>query len=147
MESKMALTILRLPLKQKGQAMVQFAVFLPVLIILLMIVADTAITSARLMDAVAVSDLAAHAGAQEVKVLPNGKIEPSENAENVAAAYFMQQAPPYVSLVSIVCDVRKGKPACELVVRVHTAGVMVGQNWITVRALGYLAYGVTRDDQ
>jgi hypothetical protein len=32
-------------------------------------------------------------------------------------------------------------------VRVHTAGVMVGQNWITVRALGYLAYGVTRDDQ
>ena len=59
----------------------------------------------------------------------------------------MQQAPPYVSLVSIVCDVRKGKPACELVVRVHTAGVMVGQNWITVHALGYLAYGVTRDDQ
>lgn len=133
--------------RQRGQSLLLFAICLPAIVVLILVVADTAVTTSRLMDGLAVADFAAHAGAQEVRVLPNGRMEPSSRASEVVAWYFYQQAPPYVQLVSVWCGVRRDMPACEVTVRVQTAGFLLGGDSITVRTVGYLSYGVTRVDQ
>ena len=133
--------------KEKGQALALFIVILPAILILLLGVIDISIATSRLMDGVAVTDLAAHAGAQEIRILPNGAVEVTENARQVAANYFYRQAPAYVELTSIWCGEKGGRPACVIKARVKTAGLLLGDHFIDFTQVGYLVYGVTRGDQ
>jgi len=133
--------------KEKGQSAALFAVLVTVLALFVLGVMDYMITSARTMEAVAVADLSAHAGAQEIKVLPNGVIEVSPRGPAVAAHYFSMQAPSYVQLSNVTCGSVQGRPACEVIVMVKSAGMLIPQHWITIRAVGYLVYGVTRGNQ
>ena len=132
---------------QKGQSTTLFAVFLPAVIVLLIGVLDTIATTSRLMDGVSVANLAAIAGAQEIKVLPNGVIQTTEQAHSTATLYFVQQAPSYVQLMSVWCGQTKNRPSCIIKARVETAGLMLGGQYINITAVGYLSYGVTRGDQ
>ena len=141
----MALTKKRF--SEKGQSIVLFAVTLPLVALFLVGVLDYMVSNARVMEAVAISDLSAHAGAQEILVLPNGRIKSSPVGANVAATYFHQQSPSYISLGGVVCGAFQGRPACQVQARVRTSGFLFPARWITVNAVGYLAHGVTREDQ
>jgi hypothetical protein len=99
------------------------------------------------MDGVSVTNLAAMAGAQEVKVLPNGVIQTTDQAYSTATWYFVQQAPSYVQLMSVWCGQTNNRPSCIIKARVETAGLMLGGQYINITAVGYLSYGVTRGDQ
>jgi hypothetical protein len=132
---------------QKGQSTTLFAVFLPAIIVLLIGVLDTLATTSRLMDGVSVTNLAAMAGAQEVKVLPNGVIQTTDQAYSTATWYFVQQAPSYVQLMSVWCGQTNNRPSCIIKARVETAGLMLGGQYINITAVGYLSYGCTRGDQ
>jgi hypothetical protein len=106
------------------------------------------VTNARTMEAVAVSDLSAHAGAQEIRLLPDGKIlSDVPSAERVAADYFRMQAPAYVQFVNVVCGNASERPFCRVTARVPSAGYLFPTRPITVYAVGYLAWGVTREEQ
>ena len=133
--------------KEKGQSTTIFAVVLPAIVILLIVALDSIGTTARLMEGLAVTDLAAHAGAQEIQVLPNGVIQPTASADQVAIAYFNRQAPRYVQLESVSCGLVSKRPACILISRVQEVGFLLGNQYITVRSVAYLVYGVTRGDQ
>jgi len=133
--------------KEKGQSTTLFAVVLPAIVILLIVALDSIGTTNRLMEGLAVTDLAAHAGAQEIKVLPNGVIQPAASADQVAIAYFNRQAPRYVQLVSVWCGLVNKRPACIMISRVQDVGFLLGNQYITVRSVAYLVYGVTRGDQ
>ena len=133
--------------KEKGQSAAVFAVVVTALVLFVVGVMDYMITTSRTMETVAVADLSAHAGAQELVVLPNGVIENSPQGPGVAATYFSMQATSYMQLVKASCGRVQGKPACEVTVRVRSAGFLIPEHWITVRAVGYTAYGVTREDQ
>jgi hypothetical protein len=109
---------------------------------------DYMVTSARTMEAVAVADLSAHAGAQEIYLLPNGKIlSDVPSGERVAADYFRMQTPSYVQFVSVVCGDTVDRPFCRVSARVNSAGYLFAPRPITVHAVGYLAWGVTREKQ
>jgi hypothetical protein len=133
--------------REKGQAIAMFALVSVALVLFVLGVMDYMITTSRTMDAVAVADLSAHAGAQEVLVRPNGVIENAPEGPAVAAQYFSMQAPSYVRLTGISCGSIDNRPACEVTVQVRSAGYLIPTHWVTVRAVGYLAYGVTRGDQ
>lgn len=133
--------------REEGQAIAVFAVVATALVLFVLGVMDYMITTSRSMEAVAIADLAAHAGAQEVIVLPNGRIVNSPQGSAVAATYYSMQAKSYTQLVGVACSQMDGRPACEVTVRVRTAGYLIPKHWITVRARGYLAYGATRGDQ
>jgi hypothetical protein len=142
MESAMAIT----RVSEKGQSITLFALMLPLLAVFILGLFDYMVTSARTMEAVAVADLSAHAGAQEIYLLPNGKIlSDVPSAERVAADYFRMQTPSYVQLVSVVCGDTVERPFCRVSARVNSAGYLFASRPITVHAVGYLAWGVTRE--
>ncbi len=133
---------------EKGQSITLFALMLPLMAVFILGLFDYMVTSARTMEAVAVADLSAHAGAQEVHLLPNGKIlSDVPSAERIAADYFRMQTPSYVQLVSVVCGDTVERPFCRVSARVNSAGYLFASRPITVHAVGYLAWGVTREKQ
>jgi len=132
---------------EKGQSAAIFAVVVTALVLFVVGIMDYMVTTSRTMEAVAIADLSAHAGAQELIVLPNGVIQISSQGPGVAATYFSMQAKSYMQLVNAVCGTVDGEPACEVTVRVRSAGFLIPEHWITVRAVGYMAYGSTRGDQ
>ena len=135
-------------LSQKGQSITLFALMLPLMAVFILGLFDYMVTNARVMEAVAVADLSAHAGAQEIKLLPNGKIlSDVPSAERVAADYFRMQAPAYVQFVSVVCGDVSNRPFCRVTARIQSAGYLFSSRPITVHAMGYLAWGVTRENQ
>jgi hypothetical protein len=131
---------------EKGQAIVLFALMLPVLAVFILGLFDYMVTNAHAMEAIAVADLSAHAGAQEVRLLPNGKIlSDVPNAKKVAHEYFQMQAPSYVQLVSVACGDTAERPYCRVTARVNSAGYLFAPRPITINAVGYLAWGITRE--
>ncbi len=131
---------------ERGQSIALFALMLPLMAVFILGLFDYMVTSARTMEAVAVADLSAHAGAQEVYLLPNGKILSNvASAERIAADYFRMQTPSYVHLVSVVCGDTADRPFCRVSARVNSAGYLFAARPITVHAVGYLAWGVTRE--
>ena len=135
-------------ISERGQSIALFALMLPLMAVFILGLFDYMVTSARTMEAVAVADLSAHAGAQEVYLLPNGKIlSDVPSAERVAADYFRLQTPSYVQLVSVVCGDTVERPFCRVSARVNSAGYLFPSRPITVHAVGYLAWGVTREKQ
>jgi len=132
---------------EKGQSAAVFAVVVMALVLFVLGVMDYMITSARNMEAVAVADLSAHAGAQEVEVLPNGVIQVTPLGPTVATRYFSMQDRSYIRFINATCGTVQGRPACEVTVQVQSSGMLIPQYWMTIRALGYLANGVTRGDQ
>jgi hypothetical protein len=130
-----------------GQSILLFAVLLPVMSLFLLGILDYMVTNARVMETVASADLAAHAGAQEITVLPNGTITATTAGNGIAASYFNSQKPASAQLVSVSCGRYQNRPACLLTARTRSAGYLIPIRWVTVRAIGYLAHGVTRGDQ
>ena len=147
MEGKLAVRITN-KISEKGQSITLFALMLPLMAVFILGLFDYMVTSARTMEAVVVADLSAHAGAQEIRLLPNGKIlSDVPSAERVAADYFRMQTPSYVQLVSVVCGDTVERPFCRVSARVNSAGYLFAARPITVHAVGYLAWGVTREQQ
>jgi hypothetical protein len=133
-------------ISEKGQSIALFALMLPLMAIFILGLFDYMVTSVRMMEAVAVADLSAHAGAQEVKLLPNGKIVADvPAAEEIATDYFRMQTPSYVQLVSVVCGDTVDRPFCRVSAQVDSAGYLFAPRPITIHAVGYLAWGVTRE--
>ena len=134
-------------MKERGQSILLFAILMPLMSLFLLGILDYMITNARVMETVAVADLAAHAGAQETTVLPNGVITATTAGSGIAATYFNAQRPSYVQLISVSCGRHQDRPACFVQARTRSAGYILPARWVTVRAIGYLAHGVTRGDQ
>jgi hypothetical protein len=133
-------------ISERGQSITLFALMLPLMAVFILGLFDYMVTSVRMMEAVAVADLSAHAGAQEVKLLPNGKIlSDVPAAERIAADYFRMQTPSYVQLVSVVCGDTVDRPFCRVSARISSAGYLFAARPITIHAVGYLAWGVTRE--
>jgi hypothetical protein len=144
MEGKMAMKHKQ---NERGQSILLFAILMPVMSLFLLGILDYMVTNARVMETVAVADLAAHAGAQEITVLPNGTITAIAGGNGIAATYFNVQRPGYAHLVSVSCGRHQGRPACFVQAQTRSAGYLLPARWVTVRAIGYLAHGVTRGDQ
>ena len=134
-------------LSQKGQSIAVFAVMLPLMALFLIGLLDYMVTNARVMEAVAISDLSAHAGAQEILVKPDGRIKSTALGAQVAVTYFNNQTPSYIQMTGVNCGFIQGRPACRVQAQVRTAGFLFPGQWVTVNAIGYLAHGVTREDQ
>jgi hypothetical protein len=132
---------------EKGQSAPVFAVVVTALALFIVGVMDYMVTTARAMEAVGIADLSAHAGVQEVNVLPNGVIEISPGGPGAAAALYARQAKSYTQLANVYCGRINSKPACEVAVRVRSAGFLIPRHWITVRAVGYMEHGATRGGQ
>jgi hypothetical protein len=132
---------------ERGQTLVLFALLAAVLALLALGVFEYMGTSVRMMEAIAAADLAAHAGAQEVIVLPGGELRSAPGASQAAAYYYGLQARSYMRLASVWCGEIEAEPACEVSVQVRSPGILLPAEWITVRSVGYLAYGITRADQ
>ncbi len=132
---------------ERGQSVLLFAILMPVMSLFLLGILDYMVTNARTMETVATADLSAHAGAQEITVLPDGTITATTAGDAIAAQYFHAQRPSSAQLVSVSCGRMQGRPACLVVARTRSAGYLLPSHWITVRAIGYLANGVTRGDQ
>jgi hypothetical protein len=147
MEGKMAVKMKK-KFSEKGQSITLFALMLPLMAVFILGLFDYMVTNARTMEAVAVADLSAHAGAQEIRLLPNGKIlSDVPAAERIAADYFRMQSPSYVQFVSVVCGDTSERPFCRVTARVRSAGYLFPSRPVTVHAMGYLAWGVTREEQ
>jgi Flp pilus assembly protein TadG len=144
LEGKMAM---KLPKTERGQSVLLFAILMPVMSLFLLGILDYMVTNARVMETVAAADLAAHAGAQEIKVLPDGTITATTAGNGVAVQYFNSQRPGSARLTSVSCGRSQGRPACLVMARTRSAGYLLPARWVTVRAIGYLANGVTRGDQ
>jgi hypothetical protein len=109
---------------------------------------DYMVTTARVMDTMAAADLGAHAGAQVVRLQPDGRIVVNNpSARSTAAAYFQAQAPEGAVLHWVVCQLEQDRPTCRLNVSVPSAGYLIPKKTILIEAVGELAYGATRDDQ
>jgi hypothetical protein len=132
---------------EKGQSAPVFAVVATALVLFIVGVMDYMITTARAMEAVGIADLSAHAGVQELNVLPNGVIEVSPSGPGAAASMYSRQDKSYTQLANVYCGRINARPACEVAVRVQSAGFLIPQHWITVRAVGYMEYGSTRGGQ
>jgi hypothetical protein len=144
MEGTMALNI-KTP-GERGQSIALFAIMLPLMAVFILGLFDYMVTNARAMETVAAADLSAHAGAQEVRLLPNGKIlSDVDAAEEVAYDYFRMQAPSYVQFVDVVCGDSADRPFCRVTARVNSAGYLFPSRPITIHAVGYVAWGVTRE--
>jgi len=131
-----------------GQAVVLFAVVIPVTVLFALGIFDYIVTTARVMETLAAADLGAHAGAQIVKLQPDGRIVVDNPAARAtAASYFNLQAPQGAALHAVVCRLEQTRPTCRLTASVPSAGYLIPQRTILVEAVGKLAYGATRDDQ
>jgi len=144
MEGTMAMKAKR---RERGQSVLLFAILMPLMSLFLLGILDYMVTNARVMETIAIADLAAHAGAQEIMVLPDGTITATTHGEGIANAYFNAQHPEYVRLVSVSCGRHQDRPACLVQADTRSAGYLLPGRWIRVRAIGYLAHGVTRGDQ
>jgi hypothetical protein len=133
--------------KQKGQAIVLFALLMPVMALFLLGILDYMATNAQVMEVVAVADLAAHAGAQEITVLPDGRLAGLVEGQAVAELYFHAQAPLGARFLAASCGQTQGQPSCQVWAQTPSAGYLIPQRQIQVSATGYLAQGVTRGDQ
>ena len=138
---------MKLKQTERGQSILLFAILMPLMSLFLLGILDYMVTNARVMETVAVADLAAHAGAQEITVLPNGVITATTGGNGIAATYFNAQRPGHAQLVSVSCGRHQGRPACFVRAQTRSAGYLLPARWVTVRAIGYLAHGVTRGDQ
>jgi Flp pilus assembly protein TadG len=144
LESEVAMKI---KCNERGQSILLFAILMPVMSLFLLGILDYMVTNARVMETVAAADLAAHAGAQEITVLPDGTITATTAGNGIAAAYFNSQRPVSAQLLSVSCGRHQGRPACFVTAQTRSAGYLLSARWVTVRAIGYLAHGVTREDQ
>ena len=133
--------------KERGQSILLFAILMPVMSLFLLGILDYMVTNARVMETVAAADLAAHAGAQEITVLPDGTITATTAGNEIVRTYFNSQRPDSAQLVSVSCGRHQDRPACLVTVQVHSAGYLLPARWVTIHAIGYLAHGVTRGDQ
>src|SRR5512139_2746537 len=100
MESEMAMKFRR---SERGQSILLFAVLMPLMSLFLLGILDYMVTNARVMETVAVADLAAHAGAQEITVLPDGTITATRAGDDIAAMYFNAQRADHAQLISVSC--------------------------------------------
>jgi hypothetical protein len=132
---------------ERGQSIMLFAILLPLMSLFLLGILDYMVTNARVMETVAAADLAAHAGAQEITVLPDGTITATRGGDQIVRQYFNAQRPAYAHLFFVSCGRHQGRPACLATAEVRSAGILIPTRSITVRAIGYLAHGVTRGDQ
>lgn len=132
---------------ERGQSILLFAILMPLMSLFLLGILDYMVTNARVMETVAAADLAAHAGAQEITVLPNGTITATTAGNGIAATYFNAQRLASAQLLSVSCGRHQGRPACFLTAQVRSAGYLLPSRWVRVQAIGYLAHGVTRGDQ
>jgi len=132
---------------ERGQAIALFALLVPITTLFAMGILEYMVTNLRVMETVAAADLAAHAGAQEIRVLPDGSIEATEEGRQVATAYFQAQRPEHSVFAGASCGQFDGRPGCRVQSQVQSMGYLLPQRWIGVNAIGYLAHGVTRDDQ
>jgi Flp pilus assembly protein TadG len=144
LEGKMAMKYKR---NERGQSILLFAILMPLMSLFLLGILDYMVTNARVMETVAAADLAAHAGAQEITVLPDGTITATTAGNGIAAMYFNAQRPGHAQLISVSCGRHQGRPACFVTAQTRSAGYLLPARWVTVRAIGYLAHGVTREDQ
>jgi hypothetical protein len=132
---------------ERGQAITLFALLVPITTLFAMGILEYMVTNSRVMETVAAADLAAHAGAQEIRVLPDGSIEATEEGRQVATAYFQAQRPEHSVFAGASCGQFDGRPGCRVQSQVQSMGYLLPQRWIGVNAIGYLAHGVTRGDQ
>lgn len=133
---------------EKGQAIALFAVLIPVTVLFALGIFDYMVTTARVMETLAAADLGAHAGAQVVRLQPDGGIiVDNPAARSTAASYFNRQAPAGAVLHGVVCRLEQARPTCRLTASVQSAGYLIPQHTIVVESIGTLAYGATRDDQ
>ena len=132
---------------ERGQSILLFAILMPLMSLFLLGILDYMVTSARVMETVAAADLAAHAGPQEITVLPDGTITATTAGNDIAAMYFNAQRSGYAQLISVSCGRHQGRPACFVTAQTRSAGYLLPARWVTARAIGYLAHGVTRGDQ
>ncbi|MBI5351701.1 MAG: hypothetical protein HZB50_03590 [Chloroflexi bacterium] len=132
---------------ERGQSIMLFAILMPLMTLFLLGILDYMVTNARVMETVAAADLAAHAGAQEITVLPDGTITATTAGNGIAAQYFNAQRPGHTQLISVSCGRYQNRPACLLEARTHSAGFLLPARWVNVHAIGYLANGITRGDQ
>jgi len=131
-----------------GQAIALFAIILPLAAFFSMVVLDYLVTTTRIMMAVAAADLAAHAGAQEVVTYPDGTLKiDAVNGPTIVAAYWELQQPAHTTAVDIQCGQEENRPMCSITVEVESGGYLLPKRTVTVRAVGYFAHGVTRDQQ
>lgn len=131
-----------------GQAVALFAVVIPVTVLFALGIFDYMVTTARVMETLAAADLAAHAGAQRVRLEPDGRIVvDNPSARSTAATYFLAQAPEGTVLHTVACMLEQDRPTCRLAVSVQSAGYLIPQRSVRITAVGELAYGATRDDQ
>ena len=138
---------MKLKRNERGQSVMLFAILMPIMSLFLLGILDYMVTNARVMETVAAADLAAHAGAQEIAVLPDGAITATTAGNEIAAIYFNSQRPESAQINSVSCGQHQGRPACFITAQVRSAGYLMPARWVTVRAIGYLAHGVTREDQ
>lgn len=143
MESRLA------ALKRKGargQVLPYVALALAFLVMVAAFALSYATLSIRVIHVTAIADTAAHAGAMEVRVLPNGKILPSSHAVSTVRRVFYEQAPPYATLQGVQCGLLPTKePYCDVVVSVRSKFLLAAHSTVRVRSV--LAYGVTRSKQ
>lgn len=133
--------------RQQGQAIVVFAFVLPVVVLFLLGILDYMVTNARVMEVVAAADLAAHAGAQEIMVRPDGTLAGLAEGQAVAGMYFQAQAPSGAQLLGASCGQTQGQPSCQVWAQTPSAGYLIPQRQFQISATGYLAQGVTRGSQ
>jgi hypothetical protein len=138
---------MKFQMRERGQSVLFFAILMPIMALFLLGILDYMVTNVRLMETVAVADLAAHAGAQEITVLPNGVITVTTHGNHIAATYFNGQAPSYAHLTYASCGRHLGRPACFVQAQVQSAGYLLPSRPVIVNAIGYLAHGITRGDQ
>ncbi|MFT3892746.1 MAG: pilus assembly protein TadG-related protein [Anaerolineales bacterium] len=103
---------MKLSKDERGQSILLFAILMPLMSLFLLGILDYMVTNARVMETVAVADLAAHAGAQEITVLPDGVITATSAGNEIAAMYFSAQKLAYAHLVSVSCGRHQNRPAC-----------------------------------
>jgi len=132
---------------ERGQAIAFYALLVPLMSLFAVLLMEYMVSSARVMDTVAAADLAAHAGAQEITVEPDGTIRVTGAGEQVAAAYFAAQNLPYAALSGVQCGRIYNRSACRVTASVETPGWLLPKRHLEVNAIGYLAHGVTREDQ
>lgn len=136
------------PKTESGQAIVLFAIVLAVTTLFALGIIDYMVTNTRVMETLAAADLAAHAGVQTIVIEPDGGLDTeSGQAQNVVISYFGAQSPDGAALGSVQCALIEARPACQVTASVQSAGILIPKRWITVSTVGFLAYGVTEDDQ
>lgn len=132
---------------EQGQAIALFALVMFVGVLMFLFVTSYNLATSRAMEAVAAADLAAHAGAQEVEVRPDGLIVGTSRGAEVAARYWSANGLQYARLGSVSCGRYQGRPACIVNAQVFVEGFIMPDRWIDIQSVGYLANGVTRGDQ